>query len=69
MQQRITSFSTSSRTSSFSQRNRSDAGNISARTSVRPRREKKQAVNEPKPPDDWVSTSREWQRLVLFNND
>ncbi|MFY7817049.1 MAG: hypothetical protein ACOVRB_01655 [Akkermansiaceae bacterium] len=69
MQQRITSFNTSSRTSSFSQRNRSDAGNISARTSVRPRREKKPVVNEPKPPDDWVSTSKDWKRLVLFNND
>lgn len=73
MQQRITSFSTSSRassrTSSFSQRNRSDAGNASARTSVRPKREKKPAVNEPKPPDDWVSTSKDWKRLVLFNND
>jgi len=69
MQQQLLSSSSSSRTFSFSQRNRSDAGNTSARTGVRPRREKKPAVNEPKPPDDWVSTSRDWKRLVLFNND
>ncbi len=55
----------SPRTSSFSRENRSDPG----LKSVRARRERKAPDNLIKPPDDWVSTSRDWTQLVLFNND
>lgn len=59
--------------SSFSRENRNDARSRSDRTrvaaSARPKREKNTPDNEPKPPDDWVSTSKDWKRLILFNND
>ena len=48
-------------------RSKSDGTRVSA--SVRPKREKKTPDNVDDPSDDWVSTSKDWKRLVLFNND
>lgn len=37
--------------------------------SAKVKRERKASENVTKPSDDWVSTSRDWTALVLFNND
>ena len=53
------------RKSSFSQNNGTDA----RLKSVSAKRERKTPDNVNKPSGDWVSTSRDWTQLVLFNND
>jgi hypothetical protein len=55
--------------SSLSQENRTDARSKSVRPGVSAKRERKGPDNVNKPSDDWVSTSRDWKQLVLFNND
>ena len=56
---------TSSRSSSLSQNNRTDAG----RNTTRPKRDRKTLANGDNPSGDWVGASRDWTRLVLSNND
>ena len=55
--------------SSFSREDLTDARLNSVRPSVRPKRERKVPDNVTKPSGDWISTSRDWKQLVLFNND
>ena len=61
LQKKIAEF----RNSSVLQNERARAGEKSAKA----KREKKISENEIKPSDDWVSTSRDWSELVMFNNN
>lgn len=54
-----------SRSSSARRDERAGAGAESAKV----KRERKASENGIRPSDDWVSTSRDWTALVLFNND
>jgi hypothetical protein len=55
--------------SSISRENRNDTGFQSVRAGGRPKRERKTPENVIKPSGDWISTSRDWKQLVLYNND
>lgn len=54
---------------SSSRVNRNDTGFKGVRAGVRPKRERKSPNNGNNSSGDWVSTSRDWKQLVLFNND
>lgn len=59
----------SPRAPSFSRENRTDARFKNARPGANAKREREAPEAASKPSGDWVSTSRDWTEIVLFNND